>query len=524
MTRSQTQAGTTQKSGDGLERSLTSRHIQFIALGGCIGTGLFLGSGRAIAQGGPSVILQYLLIGLVMFLFMRAIGEMLWMDPDQYTFISFIGRYLGPGWGRFATWSYWLVLLLIGMTQLTAVGQYFVQFFALFGVDISRWSWFIQMVTLAVLLAINLISAEVFGETEFWFSLIKILLIVGIIVTGAVMVIVGFRYPSVTIDGVRSPAGKAGLSNLLAGGFSLAPHGVGAFLSDFQTVFFAYTLLELIGVTISETADPRKVIPGAINQLMRRSILLYVLSLTAIMAIVPWTSFRPGRDGTYASPFVMVFEFAGIRWASALVFFVVITAAASSLSSLLYSAGRQLYQAALDSDSQVLRPMRRVSRTSVPSAAIILSAVVILVVPMVGGLIPGLSDLFTLFSATASAVLLFIYILTMVTHWRYRHSADFRPDGFVLRGYRVWDVTAIALFVFVYAAMFADRSTLLPACLGLVWLVVFGSVSLLLGRRDRARQAKEARIHEEFTRGLARSARGQGTDRSAGEQSLKSEK
>ncbi len=491
--------------GKGLERSLTSRHIQFIALGGCIGTGLFLGSGKSISQGGPSVILQYLLIGLVMFLFMRAIGEMLWMDPDQHTFISFIGRYLGPGWGRFSTWSYWIVLLLIGMTQLTAVSQYFVQFFALFGMDISRWGWLIQIVTLALLLAVNLISAEVFGETEFWFSLIKILLIIGIIVTGAVMVITGFQYPSVSVGGVRSPAGKASLSNLAIGGFSLAPSGMGAFLSGLQMVFFAYTLLELIGVTISETSEPRTVIPGAINQLMRRSILLYVLSLTAIMAIVPWTSFKPGPDGSYASPFVMVFEFAGIRWASALVFFVVITAAASSLSSLLYSSGRQLYQAALDSDSRLLRPMRRVSRTSVPSAAIIFSALVILVVPMIG-LLPGVSDLFTLFSATASAVLLFVYMLTMAAHWKYRSSADFRPDGFVLRGYRVWDVVVIALFVFVYVAMFADRSTLLPAVLGLAWLVVFGLVCRHLGRKDEERQAREALVHEQFRQDLHASA------------------
>lgn len=488
-----------------LERSLTGRHIQFIALGGCIGTGLFLGSGRSIAQEGPAVLFLYVLVGLGMFIFMRAIGEMLWMDPNQHSFINFIGRYLGPGWGRFATWTYWLVLLLIGMTQLTAVGQYFVQFFSLFGIALSRWSWLIELATLVVLLAVNLVSAHVFGETEFWFSLIKILLIVGIIVTGAVMVAIGFHYPPITVDGVQSPAGKASFSNLAVGGFSLAPHGVHGFLSCFQMVFFAYTLLELIGVTISETANPRRVIPKAINQLMRRSILLYVLSLLAIMVIVPWTVFRPAPDGSYSSPFVMVFEFAGARWASALVFFVVFTAAASSLSSLLYSSGRQLYQAALDSDSRLLRPLRRVSRTSVPAAAIIFSALVILLVPMIG-LIPGVSDLFTLFSATGSAVLLFVYILTMCAHWRYRSSADFRPDGFVLRGYRVWDVLARVLFVFVYAALFADSATLLPAILGLLWLAVFGLVCWRLGKRDKASQAREARLHVQFEEDLRSNA------------------
>lgn len=487
--------------GDSLERSLTSRHIQFIALGGCIGTGLFLGSSKAIAQGGPGVLLLYVVIGLVMFLFMRAVGEMLWMDPNQHSFINFIGRYLGSGWGRFATWTYWLVLLLIGMTQLTAVGQYFVQFFGLFGIDISHWAWLIQLVTLALLLSVNLISAQFFGETEFWFSLVKILLIVGIIVTGIVMVVIGFHYPSVTVNGVRSPAGHATLANLGVDGFSLAPGGLQGFLSCFQMVFFAYTLLELIGVTISETADPRRVIPTAINQLMRRSILLYVLSLLAIMVIVPWTSFRPSADGSYASPFVMVFEFAGAHWASALVFFVVFTAAASSLSSLLYSSGRQLYQAALDSDSSVLRPLRRVSRTSVPSSAIIFSALIILVVPMIG-LIPGVSDLFTVFSATASAILLFVYILTMAAHWRYRSSADFRADGFVLRGYKVWDILVLALFVCVYIAMFADRSTILPASLGIAWFVIFGLICWRYSVKDRITRDREERAHAQFEQDL----------------------
>ena len=468
---------------DQFERTLTSRHIQFIALGGCIGTGLFLGSGKAIALGGPSVILQYLVIGLIMFVFMRAIGEMLWTDPNQHSFINFIGRYLGRGWGHFATWTYWLVLLLIGITQLTAVGQYFVQFFGLFGIDLSHWSWLIQIVMLVLLLAINLFSAEVFGETEFWFSLVKILLIVCMIVTGVAMVIVGFSYPATTVGGIPSPAGRASLANLFVGGPQLAAKGPVAFFSSIQMVFFAYTTLELIGVTISEVANPRKVIPGAINQLMRRSVSLYVLVLVAIMSIVPWTSFRPSRDGSYASPFVMVFQMIGLRWASGLVFFVVITAAASAFSSLLYSAGRQLYQAALDSSWPRLHALGTVSKKAIPARAICATAALCLISPL-AALIPGASDLFTLFSATGSAALLFVYVLTMVAHWRFRHSTAFRPDGFVLRGYRVWDIVAIALFVFIYAAMFVDPVTRLPAALGLVWLAAFGGFSALQARKQ----------------------------------------
>ena len=131
--------------GNEMERGLTNRHVQFIAIGGTIGTGLFLGSGKSIALTGPSIVLVYIAVGAIMFLLMRAIGEMMYRDPSQHTFINFIDRYLGRGWGRFAGWSYWIVLVLIGMTEITAVSTYFVTFFRTFGIELGAWKWLIEL-------------------------------------------------------------------------------------------------------------------------------------------------------------------------------------------------------------------------------------------------------------------------------------------------------------------------------------------------------------------------------------------
>ena len=477
--------------GNEMERGLTNRHVQFIAIGGTIGTGLFLGSGKSIALTGPSIVLVYIAVGAIMFLLMRAIGEMMYRDPSQHTFINFIDRYLGHGWGRFAGWSYWIVLVLIGMTEITAVSTYFVTFFRTFGVELGAWKWLIELCFLAALTTINLIAVKAFGEAEFWFSMIKITLIVAMIVTAVVMVVIHYHYPSVHIpgsDGV-SPAGHAGFDNLW-NGFSFAPNGWLSFLMSFQMVFFAYEMIEFVGVTVSETQNPRKVLPKAINEIIMRVLIFYVGALLAIMVIVPWRSFKPNADGSFASPFIMVFRYAGLDWAAALVFFVVITAASSALNSLLYSAGRHLYQLAVDSPSPQRNKLGVVSSRRVPARAILVSAALILLSPIINAF-PKMSSAFVLFASASSAVIIFIYILTMIAHERYRRSPDFIADGFLMPAYRFTDALAIAFFVFVYVTLFLAADTRGPAVAGLVWLLVFGGYCLL-HERYQNRDLQEA--------------------------------
>ena len=460
-----------------MERGLKNRHVQFIAIGGTIGTGLFLGSGKSIALTGPSIIFVYIGVGLIMFLLMRAIGEMMYSDPSQHTFINFITRYLGRGWGKFAGWTYWIVLILTGMTEITAVSTYFVTFFGTFGIDLNSWKWLIELCFLVALTGINLIAVKVFGEAEFWFSMIKITLIVGLIVTAIVMLIIGFSYPATHIEGVDGTVSGATVSlTNITDGFQLAPNGWMNFFMSFQMVFFAYQLIEFVGVTVSETQNPREVLPKAVNELIMRILIFYVGALIAIMAIVPWRNFHENSDGSFGSPFIMVFKYAGLDWAAALVFFVVITAAASALNSLIYSAGRHLYQLASDSES--------------PAMAIVVSGCMILFSPIINA-IPGISGAFVLFASAASAVVIFIYVLTMLAHHRYRQSSDFLPDGFVMPAWQVFDWIAIAFFVLVYVTLFLSTDTIGSAIAGLIWLVAFGGYCLL-HERFQNRDLKEA--------------------------------
>ena len=479
-----------------MERGLSNRHVQFIAIGGTIGTGLFLGSGKSISLTGPSIIFVYILVGVIMFFLMRAIGEMMYRDPSQHTFINFITRYLGNGWGHFAGWTYWAALVLLGMTEITAVSTYFITFFDTFGIDLTHWKWLIELCFLVSLVSVNLIAVKVFGEVEFWFSMIKITLICAMIVTAVVMIVIGYHYPAARIHGVDhvSPAGHAGLDNLFAG-FSFAPNGWMAFLMSFQMVFFAYEMIEFVGVTVSETKNPRKVLPKAINEIIVRVLIFYVGALVAIMCIVPWTSFKPNKDGSFASPFIMVFQYAGLNWASALVFFVVITAASSALNSLLYSAGRHLYQLSEVSPNPTLNKLGQVSDRKVPARAILVSAALILLSPIVNA-IPGVSGAFVLFSSASSAVFLFIYILTLMAHRKYRRSADFIPDGFVMPAWKVLNTVAIVFFVFIYLTLFLADDTRNSAIAGLVWLVGFGGFSMLR-ERYRSRDLKAALEHKE---------------------------
>ena len=483
--------------GNDMERGLKNRHVQFIAIGGTIGTGLFLGSGKSIALTGPSIILVYIGVGLIMFLLMRAIGEMMYSDPSQHTFINFITRYLGRGWGKFAGWTYWIVLILTGMTEITAVSTYFVTFFGTFGIDLNAWKWLIELCFLVALTGINLIAVKVFGEAEFWFSMIKITLIVGLIVTAVVMLFLGFSYPATHIEGVDGTVSGATVSlTNITDGFQLAPNGWMNFFMSFQMVFFAYQLIEFVGVTVSETQNPRKVLPKAVNELIMRILIFYVGALVAIMCIVPWTSFKPNEDGSFACPrSLLVFQYAGLNWASALVFFVVITAASSALNSLLYSAGRHLYQLSEVSPNPMLNKLGKVSDRKVPARAILVSAALILLSPIVNA-IPGVSGAFVLFSSASSAVFLFIYILTLLAHRRYRRSADFIPDGFVMPAWKVLNTVAIVFFVFIYLTLFLADDTRNSAIAGLVWLVGFGGFSMLR-ERYRSRDLKAALEHKE---------------------------
>ena len=235
--------------------------------------------------------------------------------------------------------------------------------------------------------------------------------------------------------------------------------------------------------------NPRPVLKKATNQIIYRILIFYVGALIAIMTIVPWRNFVPDKTGEFVSPFIMVFKYAGIDWAAALVFFVVITAASSSLNSLLFSAGRHLYQVANESrQGSVLRffSLEQVSGHKVPARAILMSGLFILLSPAVS-LFPAVTQAFTWFSSASSAVIIGIYILTVIAHWKYRRSADFSADGFLMPAYKIFDAIAIAFFILIYISLFMAADTVWLAVGGLVWFTVFGVWSHFRVRRMQER-------------------------------------
>ncbi|GMA69262.1 amino acid transporter [Leuconostoc litchii] len=436
------------------KRGLQNRHVQLIAIGGTIGTGLFMGAGNSIHFAGPSILLVYLIIGMFMFVVMRAMGEMLYAEPNQHTFITFITKFLGNRAGFFARWSYWLTVVFMGMAELTAVAKY-IQFWLP-----SVPSWLIQVIMLILLTSINLIAVALYGETEFWFAMIKIVAILALIVTGIIMALTGFE----------TPVGQVAFSNVWHH-FELFPNGVGNFINAFQMVMFAFVGMEFIGMTTAETENPRAVLPKAINQIPWRILFFYLGALFIIMTIYPWQKIPANQ-----SPFVMVFELAGVKWAAALINFVVLTSAASALNSVLFSASRNFYALAFQSNVKFLQPFKKMSKTQLPINAVLLTSLMVAFSAIIS-VIPAITNAFSFVTSASTDLFLMIYVLTLLAYMKYRKSDSYLPDGFLVIAPRTLVPTAILFFAFVFVTLFFNPESRLPAIGATLWMILFGFIS-----------------------------------------------
>ena len=438
-----------------LARNLKSRHIQLMAIGGTIGTGLFLGAGQSIHLAGPSILLAYLMAGGMCFMLMRALGELLMSDLSQHSFIDFIKKYLGDSWGFVTGWTYWICWAALAMAEVTAVGTY-IRFWL---PNVAQ--WIPGLLTLVILLLVNLISVGLFGEAEFWFALIKVVAIIALIAIGIVLIGTGYKTPS----------GHASLANLVNyGGFF--PKGASGFFMAFQMVVFSFTGIELVGLTASETADPKKTIPDAINKLPIRVILFYIGALLVIMAIYPWNTVSANN-----SPFVTVFSNIGINAAADIVNFVVLTAAASACNSGLYSTGRMLFSLSLESKSPRLHRMSKLSRRQVPSRALIASAAVIGIAVILNIFLPA--SVFTLVTSVATISFLFVWVMIVLTHLKFRKA---HPQGgdFKAPWHPFGDYYVLAFLAMVVIVMLFSRETAIAEGLAVIWIG-----GLYFGRKHR---------------------------------------
>ncbi|MDB7638272.1 amino acid permease [Ligilactobacillus ruminis] len=436
---------------DGTRRELTNLNVQMIALGGSIGTGLFLGSGSTIHRTGPSILFVYLIVGIFFFFMLRAIGEMMYSDPEQHTFVSFIYHHLGPSLGKFAEWSYWLELTLAAMAELIAIATY-----------VKLWlpsvpSWLIQVVVLAALTLINLNVVKFFGNSETILSGIKVVAIIFLIIVGIYMIATHHENPS----GTHASSGN------IFDGFSMFPNGFHEFINAFPMVFFAFQGMEFVGITTAETKNPREVLPKAINQVIVRILLFYIGALFVIMAITPWKTISE-----QGSPFVQIFSLAGIPAAASIINFVVIVAACSTLNSAIFSTGRHLYQLARESHSQKMKFLTKVSDRGIPVNSVLFSASVMLFAPILS-CFKALSDAFSFVASVSCDIYILVCILTMIAHYRYRRSDAFLEEGFKLPAYKCTNPATIVFFIFIFLSLFLNRSSFGPALGAVLWFVCF---------------------------------------------------
>ena len=442
------------QSNSGYKRTLTNTHIQVIALGGTIGTGLFLGVGESIHRAGPSVILIYIIVGVFLFLLMRALGELILSDLSKHTYIDFIKKYLGKNIGFITGYLYWLSWITLGMAETTALGIYFQYWFP------HLKPWIPGLITIIFLLLINLISARLFGNLEFSFAIIKIITIIAFVILVIYLL----------ITGGKTTFGPVTLSNLTNRGGFFAKGGKG-FLDGFQMVIFSFIGIELIGLTAAEAQNPKVTLKNAINQLPVRIILFYVMSIVAILLVIPWP-----KVSTTSSPFVQTLGATGIRNASSIINFVVISAAVSSTNSFLYSAGRLLFSVTFGGKGKWNKTFGHLSRRQLPKNGLILSALLMALAPFVTLLIGNKA--FNFIASTSTSMFLIIWCLMIITHIAYRRSTPENKLGnFKMPGFPIIDYFILLFFILMIILLLVLPDNRIPMIGALLTFIILYSIS-----------------------------------------------
>ncbi|MDA1477322.1 amino acid permease [Bacillus changyiensis] len=438
----------TQNQEQKLQRGLKNRHVQLIAIGGAIGTGLFLGSGKSIHLAGPSILFAYMITGVICFLIMRSLGELLLTNLEYHSFVDFVSDYLGDMAGFITGWTYWFCWISIAMADLTAVGLYTQYWFP----HVPQ--WIPGLIALVILLLMNLATVKLFGEMEFWFALIKVIAILALIVIGIFMIIKGFSTDS----------GTSSFTNLWNHG-GMFPNGLHGFILSFQMVVFAFVGIELVGLTAGETEDPERVIPKAINNIPVRVLLFYIGALVVIMSIYPWDAINPSE-----SPFVQVFAAVGIIAAASIINFVVLTSAASACNSAVFSTSRMVYSLAKDQNAPAA--MAKLTSHKVPSNALFFSTIVILIGVCLNYIMP--EAVFTLITSISTVCFIYIWGITVICHLKYRKT---RPDlakvnKFKLPFYPFSNYLILAFLAFILVVLALAEDTRVSLFITPVWFIL----------------------------------------------------
>ncbi|KIJ87728.1 MULTISPECIES: amino acid permease [Staphylococcus] len=436
-----------------LQRGLGARQMRMIALGGTIGVGLFMGATSTIKWTGPSVIFAYLIAGIFLFLVMRAMGEMVYLHPTSGSFANFASDYIHPVAGYLTAWSNIFQWVVVGMSEVIAVGEYMNYWFP----DLPQ--WIPGVIVVALLAGANLVSVKAFGEFEFWFAMIKVVTII-------LMIVAGF---GLIFFGLGNGGEAIGLSNLWShGGFM--PNGWIGFFFALSIVIGSYQGVELIGITAGETKDPQKNIKSAVNGVIWRILIFYIGAIFVIVTVYPWDEL-----GNIGSPFVATFAKVGITFAAGLINFVVLTAAMSGCNSGIFSASRMTLN--LSQKGMLPKFFGKVMKNGVPIWTVLAIAMGILIGALLNVILP-------LFIKGADSIFVYVYsasilpgmvpwFMILISHLRFRKNHPDELDGhpFKMPGGAITNYITMAFFIMVLIGMLFNKETVVSVVIGIIFLL-----------------------------------------------------
>ncbi|KNH34555.1 aromatic amino acid transporter AroP [Pantoea vagans] len=437
-----------QQQGEALKRGLKNRHIQLIALGGAVGTGLFLGSAAVIESAGPAVILGYAIAGFIAFLIMRQLGEMVVEEPVAGSFSHFAYKYWGNFAGFASGWNYWVLYVLVAMAELTAVGKY-VQFW---WPDFPTWAS--AAIFFVMINAINLTNVKVFGEMEFWFAIVKVVAVIGMILFGGWLLFSGHAGPQATVRNLWEQ-----------GGFF--PHGIGGLVMVMAIIMFSFGGLELVGITAAEADNPEVSIPKATNQVLWRILIFYIGSLAVLLSLMPWT-----RVTSEVSPFVFIFHELGDAMVANALNVVILTAALSVYNSCVYCNSRMLFGLAQQGNAP--KALLKVDRRGVPVLTILVSAVATALCVLINYLMPG--EAFGLLMSLVVSALVINWAMISLAHLKFRRKKD--KQGVTTRFkallYPAGNWICLIFLAAILVLMATTPGMAISVWLIPVWLVILG--------------------------------------------------
>lgn len=450
-----------------LKRSMTAGQMEMISLGGAIGVGLFMGASSTIKWTGPSVLLAYIFVGVILYIVMRALGEMLYVDPGTGSFADYASEHVHPIAGYLAEWANVFQYIVVGISEVVATTEY-----------LRFWwkgtsDWVAGVIIILFLLVANLASAKAYATLEFWFAMIKVVTII-------LMILLGF---AVILFGFGNGGHPVGFSNLWShGGFFTG--GLKGFFFSMAIIVGSYEGIELIGISAGEVSDPHKAIVKSVKSVLWRILIFYVGAIFVIVTIYPWN-----KLDSIGSPFVTTFAKVGITAAASVINFVVLTAALSGANSGIYSSSRMLYKLAHEGEAP--KTFGYVSKRIVPSHAIIGITSGIFIGFMLNVLAQflnkSLANVFVIVYSSSVLPGMVAWFVILLAELRFRrknpHLMENHP--FKLPLYPYSNYFALIMLVVIVAFMFINPETQISVAVGAAVLIVAALVYVVKHRKDK---------------------------------------